>query len=83
MRRRSGIPLRGYLMVGATDDGGVRCEKLRRLADFLTSHGVPSELEVLPGLGHTYPEDCLPGIRRALAFVDPDAQEPRATTSSS
>lgn len=71
-RRRSGLPLRGYLLVGADDDGGVRCEKLSRLAAFLTSHEVPCGLEVLPGLGHEYPGDFLPNIRRALAFIGSD-----------
>ncbi|MFJ5219729.1 alpha/beta hydrolase [Streptomyces sp. NPDC088354] len=71
-QRRSGLPPRGYLMVGANDDDGVRCEKMRRLAEFLTSHGIPCGLEVLPGLGHEYPTDPLPNIRRALAFIRSD-----------
>lgn len=71
-RHRSGLPLRGSFFVGADDDGGVRYEKLSALAGFLTSQGVPCEVEVLPGLGHAYPGDLLPHIRRALAFIHSD-----------
>ncbi|MFD8079911.1 alpha/beta hydrolase [Streptomyces sp. NPDC059718] len=71
-RHRSGLPLRGLFLVGADDDGGVRYGKLSALAGFLTSQGVPCEVEVLPGLGHGYPGDLLPHIRRALAFIDSD-----------
>ncbi|MFF3559400.1 alpha/beta hydrolase [Streptomyces sp. NPDC002574] len=71
-RRQSGLPLRGYLMVGANDDDGVRREKMTRLADFLTSHGIPCGLEVLPGHGHEYPGNCLSTVRRAFAFINSD-----------
>jgi dienelactone hydrolase len=69
--RRHGRPLRAYLLVGAHDDNGVRADKHRRLTEFLVDRGIASGLEILPNLGHAYPEDFQPVIRRALAFVDP------------
>jgi hypothetical protein len=70
-RHATGRPLRAYLAVGADDDDGVRARKHRRLTRFLAGHGVACELEILSGLGHAYPEDFAPVVRRALAFVDP------------
>jgi dienelactone hydrolase len=60
------------LLVGARDDDGVRADRHRRLADLLAAGGIDTRLEVLPDLGHAYPEDFAPIVRRALAFVDPD-----------
>jgi acetyl esterase/lipase len=44
-------------------------ETQRRLASFLTEHGVPCGFEAVPGVAHAYPLDFRPIIQRALAFV--------------
>jgi predicted esterase len=69
-QRATGVDLRGYLLVGALDDE-VPAETHRRLTELLADHGVPCGFEILPGIGHDYPDDFGPIIQRALAFVDP------------
>jgi hypothetical protein len=62
-----------YLIVGGLDDDGRRAAKHRRLADQLADGGIQTSLEVVPMLGHDYPRDFAPLIRRALAFIAGDA----------
>lgn len=65
----SGAALRAYIAVGEHDDL-VPAEAHRRLAEVLTEQGIPCGFEVVPDVGHDYPEDFAPAIRRALAFVE-------------
>ncbi len=62
--------VRGYVFLGDRDNA-VEQDNARRVVDLLNAHGVPCGLEMLPHLGHAYPADFVPGIRRALAFVLP------------
>jgi predicted esterase len=62
--------VRGYVFLGDRDNA-VEQDNARRVVDLLNGHGVPCGLEMLPHLGHAYPADFVPGIRRALAFVLP------------
>jgi predicted esterase len=62
--------VRGYVFLGDRDNA-VEQDNARRVVDLLNAHGVPCGLEMLPNLGHAYPVDFAPGIRRALAFVLP------------
>ena len=62
--------VRGYVFLGDRDNA-VEQDNARRVVDLLNGHGVPCGLEMLPNLGHAYPVDFAPGIRRALAFVLP------------
>jgi len=66
--RARGAQLRGYLLAGQDDDL-TPVETQRRLAGFLTEHGVPCGFEAVPGVAHAYPLDFRPVIQRALAFV--------------
>ena len=66
--RARGVQLRGYLLAGQDDDL-TPVETQRRLAGFLTEHGVPCGFEAVPGVAHAYPLDFRPIIQRARAFV--------------
>lgn len=58
--------IRGYLLVG---DADYVFERTRALHDLLQSAGVPTELEIRPGLGHAIPDDFEVSLRRALAHI--------------
>ena len=60
--------LRGYVIVGEADTG-IPHAVIRTIVEELNAHGIACELETLPGIGHTYPPDMAPIIRRALAFI--------------
>ena len=62
--------VRGYVFLGERDNA-VEQATTRQVVDLLNANGVPCGLEMLPNLGHAYPADFGPGIRRALAFVLP------------
>jgi predicted esterase len=64
--------LRGVIFMGEDDDT-IPQDAIRTLVDLLNTHGIPCELEMLPGLRHAYPADFGPTVRRALAFVLPPA----------
>jgi predicted esterase len=66
----SGAALRAYVAVGELDEL-YPTDGHRRLAETLAEEGIPCGFEVLPGVGHEYPDDFAPVIRRALAFVIP------------
>ncbi len=60
--------LRGFVLLGE-QDAGVPHDSIRTLVELLNTHGVPCELELLPNLGHQYPDDIAPQLSRALAFI--------------
>jgi predicted esterase len=60
--------LRGYIIVGDAD-AIIGPEPLQSLSTSLNEHGIPCQLEIIPGLGHDYPPDFKPVIERALQFV--------------
>jgi dienelactone hydrolase len=60
--------LRGYVLVGEQDDG-VPHDAIRAIVALLNEHGIPCEIEMLPGLRHAYPPDAGLILARALAFV--------------
>lgn len=60
--------LRGYVILGEQDTG-VPHEAIRAIVALLNAHGIPCELEMVPGVRHAYPPDFGPSIDRALAFV--------------
>jgi predicted esterase len=64
--------LRGYVLLGEAD-AGVPHDAIRAIVDLLNTHGIPCELEMLPGLQHEYPPDFAPHLARALAFIQPPA----------
>jgi dienelactone hydrolase len=56
--------LRGHIMVGEADED---CYEISlSLAGHLQRHGVPCDLEVVPGLAHDYPPDFEVVLARAL-----------------
>jgi predicted esterase len=60
--------VRGYVLLGERDDA-VPHESIRALVELLNTNGVPCELELIPNLGHEYPNDIAPYLGRALAFI--------------
>jgi len=64
----NGRNLRGYVFLGE-EDNTVPHEEIRTIVTSLNNHGIPCELEMVPGIAHAYPEDFAPRLQRALAFV--------------
>jgi dienelactone hydrolase len=62
--------LRGVILLGSADVDLPQAE-IRRLADLLTAHGIPTRLIDLPGLAHDYPPDPVATLTEALAFIYP------------
>ena len=63
-----GKGLRGYVVVG-TNDRAIDHGNIRRTVELLNHYGVPTELEIMPNLGHDYPSTMLPWFDRAIAFM--------------
>ena len=61
--------LRGYVLLGEQDTPDL-LEGARAAVTMLNEGGIPCELEIVPGIGHEYPQDFRPFISRALAFVE-------------
>ena len=59
----------GYIIVGERDNGCL--EIAHKLNALLNVNGIPCQLELRPGLGHTYPPDFDQSLEKALAFVTP------------
>jgi predicted esterase len=59
--------LRGYIIVGEQDE--VCLNISRKVAELLNFHGIPCELEIRPGLKHTYPADFGQSLAKGIAFV--------------
>ncbi|HEY3365808.1 MAG TPA: hypothetical protein VGK74_12195 [Symbiobacteriaceae bacterium] len=58
---------RGYIVVGEAD---VECLRVsREVQSLLGDYGIPVELEVLPGMGHVYPETFEKSLERAISFL--------------
>jgi predicted esterase len=58
--------LRGWILAGETERG---LGLVTRLSDTLNAHGVPCQLEVLPGIGHEFPDDFGARLQSGLHFV--------------
>jgi predicted esterase len=58
--------LRGWIVAGELEPG---LQQIVRLHHELTSHGVASHLEVVPGLGHEFPPDFGTILLSAVDFV--------------
>lgn len=58
---------RGYILVGDADE--VCLPHARALFELLQGNGVPVEMEVVPELGHAFPDDFPERLQQALAFV--------------
>lgn len=58
--------LRGWILAGERERG---LDLVTRLSDALTSHGVACRLEVVPGLGHEFPDDFGARLQSGLHFV--------------
>jgi predicted esterase len=63
--------LRGYVLLGA-QDVNISLYDVRSVVTLLNEHGIPCGLEIIPGVGHTYPAENAPILERALAFVEQD-----------
>jgi len=59
--------LRGYVIVGEEDE--VCYEISLSLAEILSAHGIPCELEIHPGLAHEHPPGFEMSLARALEFI--------------
>jgi acetyl esterase/lipase len=58
--------LRGWILAGERERG---LDLITRLGHELTSHGVSCQLEVVPGLGHEFPDDFSGRLASGLRFV--------------
>ena len=58
--------LRGWILAGERERG---LPMITRLADELTSHGISCQLEVVPGLGHEFPDDFSGRLQSGLRFL--------------
>jgi dienelactone hydrolase len=61
--------LRGYVMFGEADDS-IPHDGIRRIVEMLNEGGIPTKLEIIPGIAHVYPADFAPYARRALKFIE-------------
>lgn len=68
IKAAEGRGLRGAIVLGADDEPPLVDAGLV-LAPMLDQAGIPCYLEVIPGLGHAYPDDGGAALGRALAFV--------------
>lgn len=69
IEQAKGKGLRGYVLLGEQDTEDLR-GAAKTMVRLLNEGGIPCELEMLPDLGHAYPQDFGPIIERALAFVE-------------
>lgn len=69
IRAAKGRNLRGYVLLGEKDDT-VPHQQVRRLVELLNKHGIPCQLEVVPGLRHEYPRNAEALLQRALGFIE-------------
>lgn len=58
--------LRGWILAGEKERG---LDWITRLSHELTSHGVSCQLEIVPGLGHEFPDDFGGRLASGLSFV--------------
>ena len=58
---------RSYIVVGEEDK--ICLDISHKVHDLLNDHSIPCELELLPGLGHAYPNDYTKSLEKGLAFV--------------
>jgi predicted esterase len=58
--------LRGWILAGEKERG---LELIKRLGQELTSRGVPIKLDVVPDIGHEFPEDFGTRLQSGLRFV--------------
>ena len=57
------------MLLGEADDS-IPHDAIRRIVEMLNEGGIPTELEVIPGIRHDYPPDFEPYARRALEYVE-------------
>jgi dienelactone hydrolase len=72
IERATGRGMRGYVLLGEAD-GTIPHDAIRRIVEMLNEGGIPTELEVVPGVRHEYPADFADYARRALEFVEGQA----------
>ena len=58
--------VRAWILAGERERG---LKLIKRLGEELISHGVPCQLDVVPGIGHEFPEDFGSRIQSGLRFV--------------
>jgi len=60
--------LRGYILVGEEDR--ICLDVSHKVVEIIHAHNLPCELEVIPGLDHSYPEDFAKCMISGLAFIE-------------
>lgn len=60
--------LRGYIIVGQEDS--IYLKISHRIVELMNEHQLSCELQLLPGLTHTYPADFLERVARGLKFIE-------------
>lgn len=62
---------RGYIIVGENDNN-VSHARILALVEMLNDHGIPCELEIIPGAGHNFTPIYGDGLLRGLNFIAHD-----------
>lgn len=60
--------LRGFIIIGQEDSTYLNVS--RRIVELMNAHQLSCELQLLPGLTHTYPADFLERVGRGLTFIE-------------
>ncbi len=60
--------VRGYILVG--DEDHECLDVSRKVVEILGAQGLPCELEVRPGLDHSYPVDFAEVVNKGLSFIE-------------
>ncbi|GER89901.1 alpha/beta hydrolase [Dictyobacter vulcani] len=66
--RQKPMGLRGSIIVGEEDTRLLGIA--HKIAEVLRSYDLPCQLEIYPGLEHTYPSDFATCVTKGLAFID-------------
>jgi predicted esterase len=60
--------VRGYIVLGL-QESPAGLEQIRKTAEFLNAHGIPTEVEEHADLGHAFPANFAHSLERALAYL--------------
>lgn len=68
LETRKPANVRGYILVGDEDH---ECLDIsHKVVEIMSVHGISCELEVRPGLDHSYPDDFVEAVYKGLAFIE-------------
>lgn len=68
LETRKPASVRGSILVG--DEDHECLDVCRKVVEIMSVHGIPCELEVRPGLDHSYPDDFVEAVSKGLTFIE-------------